>query len=457
MQIMDILLNIINNIIGLGAAVFLPFIMFIIGMIFGLKPGKAFRAGLMLGIAFTAIGIFISALLIGQIAPATQAAIKGAGSDLQFLDVGWTAASMISWAWPLAATIFPLQIIINLIMLWRHWTDVLNVDLWNVWQKIFFAAVTYIFTKNLLLAYFVASLLVVIELKLGDYTAEQVQDSTGIPGVCCPHGGMTNLLAVMPIIWIIDRIPGLRDTTFDAEYLKNKLGFLGEPSIIGFIMGIIIGVVGGYDFSKTAKLAVSVATCMLILPRIAALFAEALMPISEAATQFMKKRFPDRKCYIGLDWPFLTANPAVITCSILLIPILLLLAIILPGNKTLPFGDVANFGSAIIGPAVIFKGDIIKSFLADIPILIILLYSSTAMGSTFTQLAMDVGFKLPEGAVAVTYMKSGPVIWSVFAAVQEHWIIAIPLFILFIISVIILKKCYSDPYKRARAAQQQEK
>ncbi|MCI1821443.1 MAG: hypothetical protein LKI76_07155 [Megasphaera sp.] len=453
---MDILLNIVNDIIGLGAAVFLPVVMFIIGMIFGLKPGKAFRAGLMLGIAFTAISIFISALLIGQIAPAAQAAIKGAGSNLQFIDVGWPAASMISWAWPLAATIFPLQIIINLIMLWRHWTDVLNVDLWNVWQKIFFASVTYIFTQNLLLAYFVASLLVIIELKLGDYTAEQVQDSTGIPGVCCPHVGMTHLLAIMPLIWIIDRIPGLKNTTFDAEYLKNKIGFLGEPAIIGAIMGIIIGVIGGYNFSKTAQLAVSVATCMLVLPRIAALFSEALVPISEAATQFMKKKFPDRKCYIGLDWPFLTANPAVITCSVLLIPILVLLAIILPGNKTLPFGDVANFGAAIIGPAILFRGDILKSLLADIPLLVTLLYSSTAIGSTFTQLAINVGFKFPEGAAAITYMKAGAVIWSVFEAVQYHWIIALPLFILFIVSFIILKKCYSDPYKKAKAAQQQE-
>jgi PTS system galactitol-specific IIC component len=444
---MDVLLNVVNYIVNLGAAVFLPVIMFIIGLIFGLKPGKAFRSGLMLGIAFTAISTFISALLVAEIAPAAQAAIERAGSNLEYIDVGWTAASMISWAWPFAATIFPLQIIINLIMLWRKWTNTLNVDLWNVWTKIFIAAVTYIFTKNLVLAYIIATIVIVLELKLGDYTAERIQDTTGIPDVTCTHSGMMSLLSVMPLVWLIDRIPGLKDKKFDAESLKKKIGFLGEPSVLGLIMGVIMGIIGGYDVASTLKLSIKVAAVMIILPRLASLFSEALMPISEAAAQFMQKRFPGRKCYIGLDWPILTANPAVVTSSVLLIPIMILLALILPGNKALPFGDVANFACLMIGPAILFGGDILKTCIAGIPIITVTLYASTAIGPTFTKLAQDVGFAFPEGAAKVTYLKAGPVIWSVFEGVQNHWYIAIPLVILFAVSMVILKKAYTNTYK----------
>jgi len=437
-----ILLDVVNYIVNLGAAVFLPFIMFIIGLIFGLKPGKAFRSGLMLGIAFTAISTFISALLVGEIAPAAKTMITSTGSNLSSIDVGWTAASMISWAWPYAATIFPLQIIINFIMLWRKWTNTLNVDLWNVWTKIFVAAVTYIFTKNLLLAYFIASVIVVIELKLGDYMAVRIQETTGIPDVTCTHSGMMALLPVMPIIWLIDRIPGLKDTKFDAESLKKKIGFLGEPSILGLIMGIAIGLLAGYNIQKTLILSIKVSTIMIILPRLASLFSEALLPISEAATEFMKKRFPGRKCYIGLDWPILTANPAVVTSSVLLIPILILLAVILPGNTTFPFGDVANFACLMIGPAILFNADILKTCIAGIPILIVTLYSSTAISSTFTSLAQSVGFSFPKGATSITYMKAGPVVWSLFDLVQRNLITAISLILLFILSFIIIKKYY---------------
>ncbi|SHO50637.1 PTS galactitol transporter subunit IIC [Anaerocolumna xylanovorans] len=444
---MDILLNVVNYIVNLGAAVFLPVIMFIIGLIFGLKPGKSFRSGLMLGIAFTAISTFISALLVGQIAPAAQSAIERAGSNLQYMDVGWTAASMISWAWPFAATIFPLQIVINLLMLWLKWTDTLNVDLWNVWTKIFIAAVTYIFTGNLIVAYIVAAVVIVIELKLGDFTAERIQKSTGIPDVTCTHSGMMSLLPVMPLIWLIDRIPGLKDKKFDAESLKNKMGFLGEPAVLGLIMGIIMGLLGGYNVADTLKLAIKVAAVMIVLPRLASLFSEALMPISEAAAQFMQKRFPGRKCYIGLDWPILTANPAVVTSSVLLIPVLIILALILPGNKTLPFGDVANFACLVIGPAILFGGDIIKTCIASIPILTVTLYASTAIGPTFTKLAQNVGFAFPEGSASITYLKAGPVIWATFEGVLGHWYIAIPLVILFAFSFVILKKSYTNTLK----------
>lgn len=444
---MNILLNIVNYVVNLGAAVFLPLIMFIIGLIFGLKPGKSLRSGLMLGVAFVAISTFISALLVGEIAPAAKAMITETGSNLSSIDVGWTAASMISWAWPYAATIFPLQIIINLIMLWRNWTDTLNVDLWNVWTKIFVAAVIYVFTKNLLLSYFVASVIVVIELKLGDFMATRIQETTGIPDVTCTHSGMMALLPVMPIVWIVDRIPGLKDANFDAESLKKKIGFLGEPSVLGFIMGMVIGLIAGYDISATLKLSIKVAAIMIVLPRLASLFSEALMPISEAATEFMRRRFPGRKCYIGLDWPILTANPAVVTSSVLLIPILILLAVILPGNRTLPFGDVANFACLMIGPAILFKGDIVKTCIAGIPILIVTLFASTAIAPTFTTLAQSVGFSFPEGATAITYMKAGPVVWNVFEFVQQNWITAICLLLLFIFSMVIIKKCYVNEFE----------
>ena len=439
---MDILLSTVQYIVNLGAAVFLPIIMCAIGMIFGLKPGKAMRSGIMLGIAFVAISTFISSLLVGEIAPAAKKMITATGSNLDAIDVGWPAASLISWAWIYAATIFPLQIGINIIMLWRNWTDTLNVDLWNVWTKIFAAAVIYVFTQNLLLSYIVAGVIVVIELKLADYLAERVQETTGIPDVTCTHSGMMFLLPVMPILWLVDRIPGLKDAKFDAESLKEKIGFLGEPSILGIIMGLLISFLAGYDLASSLKLAIKVAAVMVVLPRLAALFSEALIPISEAATEFMRKKFPGRKCYIGLDWPILTANPAVVTSSVLLIPILILLGVVLPNNLTLPFGDVANFASCMIGPAVLFRGDILKTSIVGVFVLVVMLYASSAIAPTFTVLAKSVGFAFPQNATQITFMKTGPVMWSVFEFSQNNIVLGLGLMVLFIVSFIIMKKYY---------------
>lgn len=450
---MEALSAAVNWVVGLGAAVFLPMVMFVIGLIFGMKPGKAFKAGVMLGIAFTAISAINSALLSGTIAPVAQAAMENSGTGLEYIDVGWTPASMIAWAWPLAATVFPLQIVINLIMLAINWTDTLNVDLWNVWTKIFLAAIAYMATGNLLVAYVVASIFVIAELKLGDFLALDIQKSTGIPDVTCTHSGLANVLPVMPVVWLIDHIPFLKDKTFDAATIQQKIGFLGDPAVIGIVMGLIIGAVGGSGIDGSLKLAIAVASYVIVLPRIAALFSEALMPISNAATNFMKSRFPGRKFYIGLDWPVLTANPAVVTTAVLLIPVTILLAIVLPGNKTLPFGDVANLSAFIIGAAVLFRGDILKTFLVGIPIIVVGLYSSTTIGPLFTDLAMSVGYEFPAGSAAITYFKAGPFIWDVVMAVQGNWMIFVPLTILFVVGFAIMYKCYYLPRKQEATQQ----
>lgn len=448
---MEVLSAVVDWIVGLGASVFLPIVMFVIGMVFGMKPGKAFKAGVMLGIAFTAINALNSALLTGTIAPVAQAAMENSGTGLEYIDVGWTPASMIAWAWPLAATVFPLQIVINLVMLALNWTDTLNVDLWNVWTKIFLAAIAFMATGNLIVAYIVAAIFVVAELKLGDLFAKDVQDSTGIPDVTCTHSGLANLLPVMPIAMLVDRLPFLKGRTFDAATIQSKIGFLGDPATIGIVMGLIIGFVGGKDVAGCLKLAVAVAAYVVVLPRIAQLFSEALMPISNAATTFMKARFPGRKFYIGLDWPILTANPAVVTSAVLLIPVTILLAIVLPGNKTLPFGDVANLCAFIIGAAVLFRGDIVKTFLTGIPIIIVGLYSSTTIGPLFTELAASVGYEFPAGSAAITYFKAGPFIWDVVMAVQSNWVIFVPLTILFGVGFWMIYRFYYKPSQQKEA------
>lgn len=448
---MEILSTIVDWIVDLGASVFLPIVMFVIGLIFGMKPGKAFKAGVMLGVAFTAINALNSALLTGTIAPVAQTAMENSGTGLEYIDVGWTPASMIAWAWPLAATVFPLQIVINIVMLALNWTDTLNVDLWNVWTKIFLAAIAYMATGNLIVAYIVAAVFVVAELKLGDLFAKDVQDSTGIPDVTCTHSGLANVLPVMPIVMLIDRLPFFKGKTFDAAMIQSKIGFLGDPAVIGIVMGLIIGVVAGEDVTGCLSLAISVAAYVVVLPRIAQLFSEALMPISNAATTFMKARFPGRKFYIGLDWPILTANPAVVTGAVLLIPVTILLAVVLPGNKTLPFGDVANLCAFIIGAAVLFRGDIVKTFLVGIPIIIVGLYSSTTIGPLFTELAASVGYEFPAGSAAITYFKAGPFIWDVVMAVQQNWIIVVPLTVLFGVGFWMIYKFYYKPSQQKKA------
>jgi len=57
---MEVLQTVFQWILNLGSSVFMPLIVFLIGLIVGLKPGKAFSAGLTLGVAITGINLVVS-------------------------------------------------------------------------------------------------------------------------------------------------------------------------------------------------------------------------------------------------------------------------------------------------------------------------------------------------------------------------------------------------------------
>ena len=333
--------EVINYILDLGPAVFLPLIMIIVGLIVRMKFSTAFSSALTLGVAFLGMSVVID-FMFDAIGPASEAFVNNTGLQLNILDLGWPPNAAIAWAWPYAFFMFPIQIVINLLMLGFNKTNCLHLDLWNVWNKIFTAVIVSGITNSLAMGFIVASIEVVLELKNADLTQKQIQRMTGIPGIALPHSMALTAVVLAPINRLLDFIPGLKNVEIDAESLKEKLGIFGENHVMGFIIGIFIALFAKYDLKSTLTLAVQAATALTLFPMVATLFMKALAPISDAAGEFMKKRFPGKEIYIGLDWPFLAGQPEVWVTCILLVPVILLMAVILPGNGVLPFGGILN-------------------------------------------------------------------------------------------------------------------
>ncbi len=269
-----------------------------------MKFRNAFSSALTLGIAFIGMGVVLD-FMFGAIGPASEAFVKNTGLELNALDLGWTPLAAISWAWQYAIIIFPMQIVINIAMLAFGWTNCLNVDLWNVWNKILTAVLVHGVSGSVPIALAVAAIQVVFELKNADLTQKQIQNITSIPGIALPHSMGLFAVILAPVNRLLDFVPGLKDIKVDADKLKEKVGVFGENHVMGFIVGILIAVFARYDLQQdTLTLAFQAGTALTLFPMVAQLFMKALAPISDAAGEFMKKRFPGREFYIGLDWPF---------------------------------------------------------------------------------------------------------------------------------------------------------
>jgi len=393
---------------GLGAPVMLPIVIFILGVILGQKVSRAFVSALTVGVGFIGLGLVIT-LLFQALGPATDALVKATGIQLTSLDVGWGVAAAIAFGTAVGALVIPLAFGVNLVMLLLRWTKTLNVDMWNFWHYAFTGSLVYLVTgENLLLGLIAAAIHAVVALLIADWTAKDVQEFFRLPSISIPQGWAITSVPIIKILnWIVEKIPGLRSIYWDSESLQKRLGIFGQPIIMGAILGLLFGLIAyGFDL-KVLTLAVQMAAVMLLIPRIIAIFMEGLTPLSEAARAFMQKRFAGREFYIGLDSAILIGHPITIAAGIVLIPLTLLLAAILPGNSVLPAADLAAtaFFVAMVPPLT--RGNLFRSILYGAVIMTMVLYIAGSFAPQLTAIAGSIGYAIPEGATQITGLSGG--------------------------------------------------
>ena len=405
---MEAIQSIFDFLTGLGSPVMLPIIIFILGLILGQKVGRAFISSITVGVGFIGLGLVIT-LLFDALGPATSALVEATGIQLTALDVGWGVAAAIAFGTAVGSLVFIVALGVNLVMLVFNWTKTLNVDLWNYWHYAFTGSLVYLVSGgNLVLGLIAAAIHAIVALLIADWTAKDVQDFFKIPGVSIPQGwAITSVPIIKGLNWIMDKIPGLKDIYWDIEGMQKRIGIFGQPIIMGATLGLLFGLIAyGFD-TRVLTLAVQMAAVMLLIPRIIAIFMEGLTPLSEAARAFMQKRFAGRDFYIGLDSAILIGHPITIAAGILLIPITLFLAAILPGNTTLPAADLAATAFFIAMVPPLTNGNFFRSLLYGTIIMIMVLYIASAFAPLLTQIAADIGFAIPEGAVEITGLSGG--------------------------------------------------
>ncbi|HLF74747.1 MAG TPA: PTS transporter subunit IIC [Anaerolineales bacterium] len=417
---METIKSIFDFLTGLGSPVMLPIIIFILGVILGQKVSRAFISALTVGVGFIGLGLVIT-LLFDALGPATSALVEATGLELNALDVGWGVAAAIAFGTAVGSLVFIVALGVNLIMLVLNWTKTLNVDMWNYWHYAFTGSLVYLVSGgNLVLGLIAAAIHAIVALLIADWTAKDVQEFFRIPGVSIPQGwAITSVPIIKGLNWIVDKIPGLRDIYWDSEGMQKRLGVFGQPIIMGAILGLLFGLIAyGFD-TRVLTLSVQMAAVMLLIPRIIAIFMEGLTPLSEAARNFMQSRFAGREFYVGLDSAILIGHPITIAAGILLIPITLLLAAILPGNNTLPAADLAATAFFIAMVPPLTRGNFFRSLLYGTIIMVIVLYISSAFAPLLTQIAADIGFAIPEGAVQITGLSGGNWIAWVLTTISQ--------------------------------------
>lgn len=397
----------IQLILDLGASVMMPLIIFVLGLVVRMKPIKALRAGLTVGVGFIGINL-ITGTMGSYMTPIIEGLQKQWSLSLDTYDMGWPVSSGIAFSnGQFVVLMFIILIAINIIMLTLKATDTLNVDIWNFWHFIMGGSLVYVLTDSMIIGAIAGGLYGGIVLLLTDKHAERIKEFLGYPGITITTQSFPLTLYVC--LWIdqlLDHIPGLNKIKFSLNSLNPQIAFLGEPIFLGFILGFVLPLISNLGLETALATGVGMASVMFILPRMVKILMEGLSPLSTAAQEFMSKKFPGRKINIGMDLAVLLGDKEIITMSMLMVPITLFLAVILPGNKVLPFTDLPALTYFMTAPVIAAKRNSFRSLFLGILVIISMLYIATDLAPLFTSIGHSSGL-VDADAASVSALSSG--------------------------------------------------
>ena len=429
-----------SYIIGLGAAVMMPVIFTVLGLCIGIRLGDALKSGLKVGVGFVGLSI-VTALLTSALGPALNSVVDIYHLQLKVFDMGWPAAASVAYNTAVGAFIIPVCLGVNILMLITKTTRTVNIDLWNYWHFAFIGAVIFFASDSLAWGFFGAIICYIFTLILADMTAKKFQDFyKDMDGISIPQPFCAGFA---PFAWAInkglDKIPGIEKIEIDAEGMKKKFGLLGEPLFLGVVVGVVIGCLTCSSWGEIVDkipyilgLGIKMGAVMELIPRVTVLFIEGLKPISDATRSLIARRFKGADgLNIGMSPALVIGHPTTLVVSLLLIPVTLVLAVLLPGNQFLPLASLA--GMFYVFPLVLpfTKGNVVKTFIVGLVVLTAGLYMVTNLAPAFTLAAKDVYAVTGDAAVAIPDGFEGgsldfaasPLAWVIYQCTENlKWI-----------------------------------
>jgi PTS system galactitol-specific IIC component len=182
---------------------------------------------------------------------------------------------------------------------------------------------------------------------------------------------------------------------------------------------------------------------MFILPQCGALIGKGMGDVSLTLRKAVQKRFPHKdNLLVALDSGVVLHNKSILTSGIILMPIAIFLALIVKGNKTLPLGDLVALISQVSVMVLIFRGNVFRTIIAGIPLVISYLLIATHLAPLITRLSKEVGTVMIDDRLITSLTDGGNPLRFWALQLFKGNLIALLLIPLFVIMLIISYRRY---------------
>ncbi len=393
---MELFKTIMSN---FGAAIMLPILIFIFELCLRVKPIKAFKSAIYIGVGLNGLISILNPYFLGLMGGAVSEMIESGGVQLPYVDTGWGVLSALSYSTTIGALIIPFGVVVNLILLKFELTDTLDIDVWNFWQWAFIGTMIYYGTGNYALGMAAAIVMELFCLLLADIAGPAMRKFFNLPGLSFPHGSMiSGTMVGLVLRWPLKKL-GIMNIQVNSETIRKKLGPLGDSVVIGFFVAVIIGLIAWAGrwtdmatWASILKLGIGTGAFIYLYPKATGALLEGFKPLSDRVREILMKRGSDREINFGMDGALCVGHPDAITVGLLSMIIAVAMVFFLPGNRFLMLADlgVTPFFLAA-GVVAVMGGNIIASLISTIVSLGLTFYFSTAISPIFNKIATEIG------------------------------------------------------------------
>ncbi|SFG78741.1 PTS transporter subunit IIC [Sporolactobacillus nakayamae] len=430
-----------------GAAILLPIIIFIFELCLRVKPTKAFRSAIFIGIGLNGLVSILNPYFLGLMGKAVSEMVTSNGFQLPYVDTGWALLAALGYSTTIGALIIPLGIVVNLILLWLKLTDTLDLDIWNFWHWAFIGSMVYFVTGSLIAGILTSVAVEIFLLVLADITAPAFQAHFKLPGISFPHASAQGGAPVAFLLkWVFERI-GLTKIQVNSTTIRKKFGIFGDSVVIGFLVAVLIGFIAWFrnlgameTWSGILTLGVGTGAFIYLYPKATAALLEGFAVLNDKVRTLLTKKGVKRQINFGMDGALTIGHPDVITVGLLGMISTVPLIFFLPGNRFLMLADLGVTPFFLASATVaIFRGNIICSYITNVINIAITLYFSSAISPEFFAITEKVGMKLPDTGAAMVGADMRP-LHGIFYYVGQNYFVLVGVIALTLIAAWLRKQ-----------------
>ncbi|MCB2362578.1 PTS transporter subunit IIC, partial [Clostridium estertheticum] len=205
---------------------------------------KAILGALKVSIGLQGIMLIVSLIQTAMLSPIGNM-VKVYGFKKSVVDIGWGS---LTYAFGNTYGYFGvlLFLILNVFLVYIRFTQTLYVDVFNTWRAMLLAGMVGVASHSFWIATLSVIIFLIIDVKVADVIAPHIEKINNFPpGGSWPHGSHFSFQAfiAMPFEWVLRRTPIIKDININAETVEEKFGIFGETTVMGGLVGVIIGLV----------------------------------------------------------------------------------------------------------------------------------------------------------------------------------------------------------------------